>query len=477
MIRAAIYTRISEDRDGLASGVGRQEDDCRKLCSDRGWLVASVYIDNDQSAYSGKPRPAYIAMMTALSAGDLDAIVAYNADRLHRSPTELETFIDAIEARHATVATCTGGDYDLSTADGRLTARMLGSVARHQSERAAERIRRKMIQQAEDGRPHGGRRPYGFQSDQITHDEREASVIREVTAALIDGASLRGICNDLNARGVYGASGRPWQAVTMRWMLLSPRLIGKREHRVTGLYDAVWPAIITELQQIQLRAILTRRGARVGAPGMYLLSGLLRCGVCDSRMQHRPKFKRNKAIYQCPTPPRGHSCVSITASMAEEFITAAIIDHEPEFVELGDETADDDGGDLAATIAADNRMITDLGIAYANQLIPLAALQSATSVIEARIRDGERTLAARTPGRASQSRIPPKGRVRDNDGRILTDDELRAMAMAGATYEDLWDDFDIDERRNIIAALVDHIDVHRSTLHAFDPARLYIVWR
>jgi site-specific DNA recombinase len=56
---AAIYARISSDRDGQGLEVKRQIADCRKLAKDRGWTVAEVYEDNDQSASSGKRRPAY----------------------------------------------------------------------------------------------------------------------------------------------------------------------------------------------------------------------------------------------------------------------------------------------------------------------------------------------------------------------------------------------------------------------------------
>ena len=61
--RAAIYCRISDDRAGAGLGVARQEADCRKLAEDRGLTVTQVYVDNDLSAYSGKPRPGYKALL------------------------------------------------------------------------------------------------------------------------------------------------------------------------------------------------------------------------------------------------------------------------------------------------------------------------------------------------------------------------------------------------------------------------------
>ena len=53
---AAIYARISADVEGKSLGVQRQLEDCRKLAADRGWPVGAEYVDNDVSAFSGKPR-------------------------------------------------------------------------------------------------------------------------------------------------------------------------------------------------------------------------------------------------------------------------------------------------------------------------------------------------------------------------------------------------------------------------------------
>ncbi|MDQ1740944.1 MAG: site-specific recombinase [Pseudonocardiales bacterium] len=72
---AAIYARISSDQDGPGLGVQRQVEDGRKLASQRGWVVAEEYVDNDVSAYSGKRRPAYQRMLADLVAGERDAVI------------------------------------------------------------------------------------------------------------------------------------------------------------------------------------------------------------------------------------------------------------------------------------------------------------------------------------------------------------------------------------------------------------------
>jgi site-specific DNA recombinase len=132
--RAALYTRISSDPSGQRAGVERQQLDCEAHCQQRGWRVVQVFEDNDTSASNGKPRRAYERMLAAVEAGVIDAIVTWHNDRLHRSPKELEAFIDLVERTRVRLAVVTGGDYDLTTPDGRLAARIVGAVARKESE-------------------------------------------------------------------------------------------------------------------------------------------------------------------------------------------------------------------------------------------------------------------------------------------------------------------------------------------------------
>ncbi len=58
--RAAIYVRISDDREGQGLGVTRQEQDCRALAERLEWTLhphRPVYSDNDIGA-STKSRKA-----------------------------------------------------------------------------------------------------------------------------------------------------------------------------------------------------------------------------------------------------------------------------------------------------------------------------------------------------------------------------------------------------------------------------------
>src|SRR3954465_6999936 len=133
-MRAAVYCRISRDKVGARLGVERQRVDCVELAERRDLTVVETFTDNDVSAYSGKRRPGYQRMLEGIERGRIDVVLAWHPDRLHRSPKELEAYIDVCSVRNVATHCVRAGEVDLSTANGRMVARIAGAVARHESE-------------------------------------------------------------------------------------------------------------------------------------------------------------------------------------------------------------------------------------------------------------------------------------------------------------------------------------------------------
>ena len=175
-------------------GVGRQLEDCERFVARSGWQVADRYVDDDVSAYSGKPRPAYRRMLEDVRGGHLDAVVVWHVDRLERQPKELEEFIEVCEAAGVRNLASLTGEIDLSSFTGQMMARILGAVAKNESDVKSHRNRRKAEELAQAGKVGGGgSRPYGYEADKVTVRESEATVIRECARRLLAGEALRGL--------------------------------------------------------------------------------------------------------------------------------------------------------------------------------------------------------------------------------------------------------------------------------------------
>lgn len=313
----AIYARISSD-DGTALGVTRQIADCRTLAARKGWSVEGVFVDNDISASTGRRRPEYQRMLEALKAGTVAALVVWDIDRLTRTPAELESFITLADAKGIALASV-GGEVDLATPQGRLTARIKGSVARHEVEQSSRRLRRKFQERAEAGRPHG-KVAYGYLRAPVLNDDggqvgtrdvphpEQSSVVLESTLRVLKGESIRSVVIDLNTRKVPSPRGGQWDGTMLRQVLLRERNAGRRVHQGKVIGRGDWEPIVEEDTFDRLVAMLknpARATARGNAP-RHLLSGIALCGRCGAAVRRGPETtlasgKVLRAHYRCPS--------------------------------------------------------------------------------------------------------------------------------------------------------------------------------
>ncbi len=327
--RVAVYVRISQDRRGEEAGVRRQREDCLALAEAvPGWSVVEVYEDNDVSATKSKPRPAYQRLLADVEAGQVDAIVAWMPDRLYRKLTDLEGLIERVEKHKVAIRTVRAGDLDLSTATGRMTARIIGAVATAEGEVKAERQMRAIIQKRQEGRPPGGRRMFGYASDGMTLVPEEVEAAREVAAAILAGATLTGQCRWLNDRGLLTTQGNAWAPTQLRHYLINPRLAGHSVHKGQVVGRGQWVPIFDEETHLLLTSHLGHKTRTGRVPRVALLPGLLLCGRCGTPMQTTGRRKRNgewQRRYRCPGPknaPGASGCgaVSGDAEPLEEFV-------------------------------------------------------------------------------------------------------------------------------------------------------------
>ncbi|WHU48673.1 recombinase family protein [Gordonia sp. L191] len=281
--RAAIYTRVSLDATGEGLAVARQEENARKLIDDRGWDVAGVWSDNSISASdASKKRPGYEALVAAYAAGQFDALVCYDLDRLTRQPRQLEDWIDAAEGRGLALVTL-NGEADLTTDAGRLFARIKAAVARSEIERKSARQRAAAEQRANLGRPPLGVRLTGYTAKGETIAS-EADVVRRVFDAFQRGETLRRIAKSLSEDGVSTRHGKPWNPSSIREILTNPRYAGRVVYCgevVPGVKGAWEPLVDDETFDIVAAKLADpRRRTQVNTDRVHVGSGLYRCADC-----------------------------------------------------------------------------------------------------------------------------------------------------------------------------------------------------
>lgn len=458
---AAIYCRISHDKTGAGLGVERQEADCRELAARLGWTVVEVFCDNDLSAYSGKRRPRYQAMLEAIRAGRVDAVLAWHTDRLHRSPIELEEYIATCnEGREVPTHCVRAGTLDLSTPSGRMLARTLGTLARYESEHRGERVAAASLQRAQAGRRAGGPRPFGYEHDGITVREPEAAAVRDAVESVLAGASLRSVARKLTAAGLRTSlKGRAWQPHAVRALLLKPRNAGLREHRGQVIGPAAWPAIVPEEQWTAVVTILTdptRRTTMSSRHVKWLGSGIYRCAGCDRPSLRVSTAGRNSPCYRCPGEKGTTGHVVRKAAPLDAYIEAVIVERlsRPDALELLIPAAPEvDLPGLRATANAARARLAEIAEMLGEGELTRAEAQIARARATVRLERVEAEIAAATAS-------SPLAGIVD------------APAPAA-----VWDGLDIGRRRAVLDCLMTVTVLPTTRGPGFDPDTIEIAWR
>ena len=434
--RAAIYCRISDDREGRGLGVARQEAECRALAERLGWSVAKLYADNDVSAYRRRRRPGYEALLGAVKQGQVDGLVVWHNDRLHRQQREMEDFIDLVDASRVPVVTVTAGVFDLGTASGRMTARILGAVARQESEHKAERQRAKHAELAAEGAPSGGTRPFGLSEVKRDANGRsyreevpeEAEAVRQAARDLLEGVSLKAICRRREAQGLRGTLGHRISPQVVTRIMTSEWVAGRRAGR-----QARWPAILDEGTWRLVGALVKSRATGKAYP-KKLLSGIATCGLCGHSLASRPRGD-GKHAYVCATDLGGCGKIRVLAADFEQDVVGRLFSRIDQAKLAG---APGDGP-------------------AAEAMAELVRLEEVKKRLAELAGAGEMDLVEYREARSANERKVQA--LREALARSAQEEALQRTRAEALDLQPKWDDLDVEDRRRVVQALAERIEV------------------
>jgi DNA invertase Pin-like site-specific DNA recombinase len=307
MPRAAIYARLSQDRDGTSTATDRQVKDCKALCKREGLTVVETFVDNDVSAYNGAHRPGFAGLMEGVRRRDFDVLVYWKTDRLVRRFHDLGGVMETCDQAGVRLVSVVD-PIDTSTAMGKGIAGMMAAMAETESANISLRVKRRHEEAALRGDSHGHRRAYGYSPDGNKVVAREAKHIRDARDRIFRGESMRAICADWNERGVQTAEGKAWRVHGFKKIMTSARIAGLREYQGEVVAEGIWPAIVTPEERDRIIAIVGDPKVRKrGRPVTYLLSGMTTCGRCGAVL--RAGNKDGKRRWSClRVPGDDHHC-------------------------------------------------------------------------------------------------------------------------------------------------------------------------
>jgi site-specific DNA recombinase len=518
--RMVIYCRISDDREGRQNGVDRQEKQCRALAQRNGDEVVRVFVDDDRSAYSGKPRPDYQRMLTYLRAGNADGVYALAPTRLYRRLNDGLEFFHLINTGRLEVQTVKQGRYDLSTADGRRDALRAAVDAQYESDLISERVRDAAAEKLARGEYRGGPRPFAYESDGVTVRTlmcprcagadgftvdrecracgaqalnaagSEAFHLEAAINAVVSGESLRSVCRTLAEAGMRtvarryrqedGSKGEPeskeWRAQELRRLLLRPRNAGLIEHEGEVVGRAAWPPIVDETTWRACVAVLTDPSRRTSPePGrVWLGSGIykcwcgstLSCGTAGMKRERSKTGKASRPIYKCKV---NANHVGRSAPALDKHVESRVIERlsRADAVDLllPPRRREDSMADLAAHANALRTKLDSIADDYGADRITRAQMLKMTADTRTRLE----TVTARMADHAS--------------GAVLA-----SLPLGTPQIAEQWPGYHLDKQRAILDALMT-VTVHKarkgrplgfkagSTEGYFDSSTIELDWK
>lgn len=200
MKRAVSYMRVSTLTQIDNTSFEVQAEKIELHCKLHDIELVDVFKDEGISAKGFEARDDYNRMIDFVSdkSNEIDMILVYKADRIHRSLKNLMIMIDFLQEIEVDFISITE-QFDTSTAQGLLFLQMLGSFSEFERKVIAERTKSGRLANGKKHVHPGGKPPIGFKLENKVYkvDEKEAQVIREIFRLRSKGLSLKAIGNEV----------------------------------------------------------------------------------------------------------------------------------------------------------------------------------------------------------------------------------------------------------------------------------------
>ena len=376
---AALYARVSSDRQDVDLSVAAQLRALRDYAKANGYVVAREYVDEAESGRVAD-RPEFRKMIEegGQPKAPFQVILVWKFSRFTRKREHAVAFKAMLRRKGIRVVSITEHAADSPT--GKLMEAIIESVDEFYSENLAQEVTRGMREAASRGFFLGPKAPFGYRRVKVADGAKErptlevdpdtAPIVREVFESSLRGNGLKEICQELNGRGVHYLLTNEAYTGAAVWGRTTK---GERAADPVRV-ERAWPALVSRemfeavRRGMKERAPVVQRPGRVGSK--FLLSGLLRCGVCGRPYAGQGTKSGQFAYYVCGTLHRegAGACTAryLNAPRVEEFIVRKVRDRiltdetVTELVTLVAEEIDAMAGELGGRLKAIDAELSDV---------------------------------------------------------------------------------------------------------------------
>jgi len=245
---AAIYARVSSERQREEGTVQSQLAGLRELAAERGLLVAEELVFCDEG-FSGATlvRPALERLRDRAAEGSFEVLLCHTPDRLARRYAYQVLLLEELVRVGVEVIFARGGERS-GTPEDELLRQFQGMIAEYERAQIRERTRRGKLHRARTGHQAVmAGAPYGYRfvrKTDLTEGyweivDHEAEVVRAIFARYTeDGCSIADLARWLGEQGIPTRKGKHvWDRSTVWGMLRNPAYRGQAAYGKTKVQD------------------------------------------------------------------------------------------------------------------------------------------------------------------------------------------------------------------------------------------------
>ena len=319
LIPAALYARVSSDRQDVDLSVAAQLRALRDYAQRNGYLVAREYVDEAESGRIAD-RPQFSRMLDEASKPEapFKEILVWKFSRFTRKREHAVAFKSMLRRRGVRVVSITEQADDTPT--GKLLEAIIESVDEFYSENLAQEVVRGMREAASRGFWMTTYAPYGYKRvyvqdgpkkrPKLELDPPADAVVRRIFDMVLQGKSILDVTKTLNAEGIPTTNGKKWLKTTIHTMLDNEAYTGTlvwgakaRDGAPPVRVEDAHPAIVSKQDFQRARKLLASRAPRKMNPrrasSPYLLSGLVKCETCGKAMTAAEAKSGRYTYYIC----------------------------------------------------------------------------------------------------------------------------------------------------------------------------------
>ena len=319
LIPAALYARVSSDRQDVDLSVAAQLRALRDYAQRNGYLVAREYVDEAESGRIAD-RPQFSRMLDEASKPEapFKEILVWKFSRFTRKREHAVAFKSMLRRRGVRVVSITEQADDTPT--GKLLEAIIESVDEFYSENLAQEVVRGMREAATRGfwmttyAPYGYRRVYvqdGIKKrPKLELNPPADAVVKRIFDMVLQGKSILDVTKTLNAEGIPTTNGKKWLKTTIHTMLDNEAYTGTlvwgakaKDGAPPVRVEDAHPAIVSKRDFQRARKLLASRAPKKMNPrrasSPYLLSGLVKCETCGKAMTAAEAKSGRYTYYIC----------------------------------------------------------------------------------------------------------------------------------------------------------------------------------